>query len=224
MKKYLYSTLLILVLFLSADQVAGQQQKIKIIDKPISFDAERVRLSIDYLKERHDITQNSPYIKPIMVVLHWTEIMSVAATYSTFNPTLLPAARKGLAGASPLNVSSQYVVDRDGTIYRLMPDSTFARHTIGLNYCAIGVENIGGDKDPLTAAQLKANEELIRYLKNKYNIQYLIGHYEYLLFKGSKLWKETDPNYHTEKTDPGTTFMKQIRANVKDLHLKGTPN
>jgi len=216
-----YICFLIVGLLLFSGSTFAQQ--IKIIEKPISFNAERIKLSIEYLKERHGIVQTSPYIKPEMIVLHWTANMSVAGTFNTFNPTLLPAARKGLAGASPLNVSSQYVIDRDGTIYRLMPDSTFARHTIGLNHCAIGIENIGDQKNPLTAAQLKANEQLIRYLKQKYNIQYLIGHYEYLKFKGSSLWKETNPNYRTEKTDPGITFMKYIRENVKDLALKGAP-
>ncbi len=211
---------LAILLLLSLGSVA---QEIKIIDKPVVFDAERVRLSIAYLKDRHNIVQDHPYIKPVMVVLHWTDIPTVTGTFNTFNTTLLPAGRKGIAGASILNVSSQYVVDRDGTIYRLMPDSTFARHVIGLNYCAIGVENIGSAKSPLTDAQLKANEDLIRYLKTKYDIQYVIGHFEYLLFKDTPLWKETDPNYQTVKTDPGIDFMQRIRANLKDLDLKALP-
>ncbi len=201
----------------------AQSPSFKIIEKPINFDEERVKLSIAYLQKRHGIVQNNAFIKPVMVVLHWTDVMTVAGTFNTFNPTTLPAARKGIAAASSLNVSSQYVIDRDGSVYRLMPDTTFARHVIGLNYCAIGVENIGSDKFKLTAAQLKANEDLLRYLKTKYNIQYLIGHYEYLLFKNSTLWKETDPNYHTGKTDPGADFMKKIRENLKDLDLKGAP-
>lgn len=204
--------------------VFGQDQAFKVIEKPIIFDKERVDLSIAYLKDRHNVVQDNPFIKPVMVVLHWTEIPTVTGTFNTFNTSRLPAARKGIAGASPLNVSSQYVVDRDGTIYRLMPDSTFARHVIGLNYCAIGVENIGGDDSPLTAAQLKANEDLVRYLKSKYDIQYVIGHFEYLLFKDTPLWKETDPNYQTVKTDPGIDFMEKIRSNLKDLGLKPLPS
>ncbi|RZL33481.1 MAG: N-acetylmuramoyl-L-alanine amidase, partial [Pedobacter sp.] len=116
-----------------------------------------------------------------------------------------------------------YMVDRDGTIYRLMPDNYFARHVIGLNYCAIGVENVGSADFPLTDAQLKANEQLVRYLAKKYKIEYLIGHYEYSKFKGTSLWKETNPNYLTGKTDPGVSFMERIRNNVKDLLLKGVP-
>jgi len=58
-----------------------------------------------------------------------------------------------------------YLIDRDGTIFQQLPDTVFARHVIGLNHCTIGVENVGGGKDPLTKAQLKAKEQLIRYLE-----------------------------------------------------------
>lgn len=208
---------------LNSTIVFSQNQTLKVIEKPIIFDQERIDLSIAYLKDRHGLIQEKPSIKPMMVVLHWTEIPTVAGTFNTFNTSRLPASRKGIASASALNVSSQYVVDRDGTIYRLMPDTTFARHVIGLNYCAIGVENIGGDKFPLTDAQLKANEDLVRYLKSKYDIQYVIGHFEYLQFKDTPLWKETDPNYQTVKTDPGIEFMEKIRSNLKDLNLKPLP-
>jgi N-acetyl-anhydromuramyl-L-alanine amidase AmpD len=105
-----------------------------------------------------------------------------------------------------------------------MPDTLFARHVIGLNYCAIGVENVGSEKHPLTRAQLIANEQLIRYLKGKYPIEYVIGHYEYTQFAGTPLWKEKDANYRTRKIDPGKDFMKGIRERIKDLNLKGAPS
>jgi N-acetyl-anhydromuramyl-L-alanine amidase AmpD len=131
--------------------------------------------------------------------------------------------RADLTGASNLNVSSQFLIDRDGTIFRLLPDTTFARHVIGLNYLAIGIENIGSDAMPLTKAQLKANEKLIRYLKRKYPIEYVIGHHEYQNFQSTELWKEIDPNYRTIKTDPGDKFMNQLRKKLTDLNLKPVP-
>ena len=85
---------------------------------------------------------------------------------------LTSTGRKNLSHESALNVSSQFIIDRDGSIYQLMPPNQFARHTIGLNYCAIGVENIGGSKQPLTEAQVEANAKLIRYLTK--NILYSI--------------------------------------------------
>jgi N-acetylmuramoyl-L-alanine amidase len=199
-------------------------QDIKIIDKPILFDSTRIRLSLQYLKERHGLVRKEPKIEPSMIVLHWTAAKTLSSTFNAFNHSTLNGDRKAIASASNLNVSSQFLIDRDGTIYRLMPENSFARHVIGLNYCAIGVENVGSNNFPLTNAQLLANEKLVRYLTNKYNIKYLIGHYEYLLFKKSTLWKEKDPNYQTEKNDPGVDFMQKIRLSLKDLSLKGTPN
>lgn len=189
-----------------------------IIQKPIIWNAEREKLSLDYLKNRHGIVQENAIIKPTMVVVHWTANNSVQATFNTFNPVLLPG-RPELRKASALNVSSQYVIDRNGTIYQFLPDTVFARHTIGLNYCAIGIENIGGDKSPLTDKQLAANEALIRYLKSKYPIDFVIGHNEYKIFRKTKYWKETDPNYFTIKSDPGDIFMKKLRGNLTDLKL-----
>jgi N-acetylmuramoyl-L-alanine amidase len=211
-----------LFLFLSTDVVKAQ--KPKIIEKPIIFDATRTRLSIDYLKRRHDLIQQAPIIKPTMIVLHWTASKTMMGTYNAFNRSILPSDRKAIAGASSLNVSSHFLVDRDGTIYQLLPDTTFARHVIGLNYCAIGIENVGSNTYPLTQAQLFANEKLVRYLAKKYPIQYLIGHYEHTLFKNTSLWRETNPYYRSDKSDPGKTFMKSIREELQDLNLKGPPS
>ena len=196
-------------------------QTFRTFNKPIVFDELRKKLSVDYLKERHGIIQDSATIVPKMIVLHWTAIPSLEQSFDVMNPALLPGARNGIAGASSLNVAAQYLVDRDGVIFRQLPETAFARHTIGLNYCAIGIENVGGSDAPLTEAQVEANVALIRYLKNKYAIEYVIGHHEYKSFIGHALWKETDPNYLTSKTDPGDAFMNKVREKIKDLSIKG---
>jgi len=194
----------------------------RIIDKPITWNEEREQLSLQYLKERHGLDKTSASIEPQMVVVHWTAIDNIEVTFDVFNPTTL-GGRADLTGASNLNVSSQFLIDRDGTIFRFLPDTTFARHVIGLNYLAIGIENIGSDNMPLTKAQLKSNELLIRYLKRKYPIDYVIGHHEYQNFQTTDLWKENDPNYRTVKSDPGDKFMNQLRKKLFDLNLKPVP-
>lgn len=198
-------------------------QTFRTFNKPVVFDEERERLSLEYMKVRHGITQDSAIITPKIIVLHWTAIPTLEKSFDAMNPSLLPGARKGIASASSLNVSAQFLVDRDGVIFRQLPETTFARHVIGLNYCAIGVENVGGANAPLTKKQLDANEALIRYLKSKYDIEYVIGHHEYKSFIGHPLWKETDPNYLTTKSDPGDEFMEKIRTRIKDLNIKGVP-
>ncbi|MBL7472776.1 N-acetylmuramoyl-L-alanine amidase [Robertkochia sediminum] len=184
----------------------------EIIDKPITFDQERLELSRHYLKDRYGIEKGEPVIEPKMVVLHWTEIPDLAGSFKAFKDSRLPNSRPEIAGAGALNVSAHFLVDRDGTIYRLMPETIMARHVIGLNHCAIGVENVGGTADtPLTDAQLNANIALVRYLRSKYAIDHVIGHHEYRNFEGHPLWLEKDSAYRTVKSDPGDDFMKAVR-------------
>lgn len=225
MKKFRFLCLCLIV-FSKTFGVNGQiksAQSIQIIDKPIIWDSTRKALSLQYMKERHGIIQKEPTIIPQIIVAHWTAIPTFEGSFRAFNAPQLSASRKVLKGASALNVSIHFLVDRDGKIYRLLPETTFARHVIGLNYCAIGIENVGdGQKNPLTPAQFEANVAIVKYLKNKYStIQYLIGHHEYTNFRNTPLWKETDPNYLTGKDDPGPEFMNQLRERVKDLGLKG---
>jgi len=195
-----------------------------IVDKPINFDEQRKNLSLQYLEQRYGLEKESPTIVPEMIVLHWTVIPTFEESFETFDPPTLENSRPDLNSAGSLNVSSQFMVDRDGTIYQLMPETTMARHVIGLNHCAIGVENVGGSPDlPLTKAQLKSNIWLVKYLAEKYDIEYLIGHYEYSNFEGHPLWLEKDDGYRTEKTDPGEDFMQKVRNATKELNFKPVP-
>jgi len=201
---------------------AGQQavQQHEIVSKPINFDETRKELTLEYIHVHYDSTAKDILIDPQVIVVHWTAIPTFEATFATFDPDTLPAARAGISRGGRVNVSSQFSVDRDGTIYQLMPDNWMARHTIGLNRIAIGIENVGSNKLPLTDAQLDADEWLVRHLKAKYpGIKYLIGHHEYLEFRGTPLWAEKDSSYHTSKIDPGDEYMARLRKRVADLGL-----
>jgi N-acetylmuramoyl-L-alanine amidase len=92
-----------------------------------------------------------------------------------------------------------------------------ARHVIGLNRLALGIENVGGlPRVPLTDAQLKANVALIRCLESTYpSIRYLIGHFEYGSFRHTPLWQEHDTSYFTRKDDPGEAFMRRLRQSLR---------
>ncbi|WP_324027385.1 peptidoglycan recognition family protein [Maribacter sp. BPC-D8] len=195
-----------------------------IVEHPITFNEERKILTLEYLQNRYGLEQDSPKIEPKMIVLHWTVIPTFEKSFEAFDPVTLPNWRPDIKNVSGLNVSSQFMVDRDGTIYQLLPETTMARHVIGLNHCAIGVENVGGTEElPLTKAQLKSNIWLVKYLKDKYDIDYLIGHYEYTLFENHPLWLEIDESYRTVKTDPGPEFMANVRKAVTNLDFKELP-
>lgn len=194
-----------------------------IVERMINYDRERKKLSIEYLKDRHGLIQDRPTIRPKMIVLHFTAGGTLNSVIQYFNKVRIESARKYNKNQSELNVSAHYLIDRDGTIYHLVKDSLFARHTIGLNYCAIGIENIGSEKEPLTEDQIMANAQLIRQICKESPIEYLIGHSEYGAFRGSPLWKETNTGYFTHKRDPGKDFMREVRKRVADLNLKATP-
>ncbi len=196
----------------------------RIIDRPIVFNEEREQLTKEYVKERYGIEDPSIYIVPKMIVLHWTAIPTLEGSFDAFNDPVIPQWRTLVGNASGLNVSSHFLVAQDGTIYRLIPETVMGRHVIGLNHCAIGIENVGGtDETPLTKAQLQANIWLVNYLSNKYDIDYLIGHYEYPRFEGHELWLEKDADYKTEKTDPGEEFMSNVRKATTKFKFKPVP-
>jgi len=195
-----------------------------IVDKPIVFDQERIRLTQEYMRKHYGIVQNDITIKPQAIVLHYTAINSFESTWNYFNHTRIEAERAALQKESELNVSAQFLVDRDGTIYRLMLENWMARHCIGLNHVSIGVENVGDDKDfPLTEAQVDADAALVRYLAARFPIVYLLGHQEYRRMEKTPLFYEAVPGYRTEKSDPGEEFMRRVREKVADLHLKAPP-
>lgn len=200
--------------------------KYSIVQKPIVFQQERINMTKKYIQEHYNLDVKDITINPKMIVLHWTAVMGFKDSFERLKSQYLFTDRKDIASAGALNVSVHFLIDRDGTIYRLMPDTWMARHVIGLNYSSIGIENVGGEdniKDDLTPAQLQANIKLVKYLKAKYpSIKYLIGHHEYMGFEKSPLWLEQDKSYRTEKVDPGKRFMSDVRAQVKELHLKAS--
>lgn len=200
--------------------------KQSIKQKPITFKKERIEMTQKYIKDHYALEVQSIEIDPKIIVLHWTAIMDFEKSFSLLEPQTLLSHRSDIADAGTLNVSAHYLVDRDGTIYELMPDNIMARHTIGLNYSSIGIENVGGEgnaKEDLTPAQLQANIALVKYLKHKYpQIEYLIGHHEYLAMESSPLWLEIDKNYRTQKNDPGKKFMLSVRKKIQNLGLKSS--
>ena len=190
-----------------------------LIDRPILFDAERIALTRDYMRRHYGIESPDGRIVPRIIVIHHTATDTLEEAYDIFYPARL-RNRSDIAGASALNVSAHYLVDRDGTIYRLMPPDLMARHVIGLNWCSVGIENVG--KGRLTRAQLEADTRIVRELTERFStIRYLIGHYEYRRFEKTPLWREKDPSYRTLKHDPPPAFLEALRRRFPDL--KGAP-
>jgi len=216
-----------LKIFILLTSILVSKELITIISKPIEFSTKRVQMTKEYIKRHYGKDVSNININPKIIILHWTATMGLEKSFNRFKSEKLLNDRTDISKASKLNVSAHYMVDRDGSIYKLMPDNQMARHVIGLNYSSIGIENIGGvsdNKEDLTEAQVKADIILIKYLKAKYpKIEYLLGHYEYRKMENSKLWLEVDKGYRTFKKDPGKKFMREVREGVKKLKLKKPP-
>jgi beta-N-acetylhexosaminidase len=207
--------ILLLALTLSAQE---------IIQTPIEFSTHRVELTKDYIKSHYDLDVKNIKITPKIVLIHHTAIDSFEESLKRFMPEELPSIRSDISSAGALNVSTHFMVERDGTIHQLMPLDYMGRHVIGLNYSSIGIENVGGadGADNLTNAQLEANVFLVDYLKKRFDtIEYLVGHYEYRCFEDHKLWLELDDSYRTNKDDPHPNFMEALAKKID--YLKRAP-
>ena len=64
-----------------------------------------------------------------------------------------------------------FLVRKDGKVYRLRPEDKVGAHAYGANYDSLGICFEGNFmEEDMPAEQIKAGQELVAYLKNKYNI------------------------------------------------------
>jgi beta-N-acetylhexosaminidase len=128
---------------------------------------------------RHYGINSYALARPKVIVEHVAVASSAAATRDTFVPDRRDPELHELPGTC-----SHFVVDRDGTIYQLVSLKLMCRHTVGLNYTAIGIEHAGfRDGDVLgNRRELAASLRLTAWLKCRYGIRLsnVIGHNESL--------------------------------------------
>ena len=196
-----------------------------IVDWPIAWPPSRDAAMLAYRRAHSDAQATDTTIVPRMIVLHYTAGGSAKGTKAYFDRPHLEASRAKLREGGDVNVSAHFLVDRDGTIFRLMPETRMARHAIGVNHVAIGVENVGDEaKWPLTDAQVEANVALVRDLVARHpTIELLVGHHEVRALEGTPWFVELDPTYRNKKPDPGARFMAAVRAQLTDLPVRAQP-
>ena len=201
--------------------LAALAADLTIVDRPIPFTEERQQLSLEYWRLHYGGEPEHTRIVTQAIVLHWTAGGTLESAWNTFAPVKAVDGRPDLAAHGAVNASAHFIVDRDGTVVRLMPEDQMARHCVGLNWSSIGVENVGDDKRwPLTDAQVHANAALVRALVTRFpTITWLLGHYEAGGVESTAIFRELEPGYRSRKVDPGADFMARVRVEVADLNL-----
>ena len=148
-----------------------------IVWKPIPYGPERKAQMAAYAERHYGI--HSWRLHPKVIVEHYTGSNSFSGAWNAFAANTPDPELGELPGTC-----AHFIVDRDGTIYQLVPLTVMCRHTVGLNYVAIGIEHVGtSDAEILRdRAQLRSSLELTAWLVGRLHIRIrtVIGHSESL--------------------------------------------
>ncbi len=162
----------------SAGRPTAQVARPRIVQHLIPFGPKRKREMARY-SERHYGEDTWRLAHPRVIVEHWAETGSAAAVYNTFAPDHPDSELHELP-----NTCAHFVVSGSGRIYQLVSLRTRCRHTVGLNWTAIGIEHTGfRDAEVLNnRQQMRASLRLTRYLRCRFQIKprNVIGHAESL--------------------------------------------
>jgi len=144
--------------------------------RPIPF-GQRRRAQMAAYSARHYGTWTWRLTDPKAIVEHYTAGLTFQGAWNTF------ASNAPHDGELP-GTCAHFVIDRDGTIYQLVPLGTRCRHAVGMNATSIGIEHVGtsdamvlGDR-----AQMRSSLRLTLWLMQTFHIaiRNVIGHNETL--------------------------------------------
>ncbi len=145
---------------------------------PIPFGASRRREMAAYSLRHYG---ESTYVlsNPKVIVEHYTETEGASEAFNTFAPDVPDGEFHELP-----NTCAHFLVEPSGRIDQLVSLRLRCRHTTGLNWTAIGIENVGFSDHAILSdpAQLAASLRLTRWLRCTYRIALgnVIGHNESL--------------------------------------------
>jgi N-acetylmuramoyl-L-alanine amidase len=184
-----------------------------VVHKPIPFGARRKQEMRAYARRHYGIDDHR-LRSPRVIVEHYTATSSFAPVFNTFAADAPDVELGELPG-----VCAHYVIDRDGSVYRLVPTSIMCRHTVGLNWTAIGIEHVGTSDGQVlgNGRQLRASLRLTRSLQGRYGIRTgdVIGHAESL---SSRFHRERVARLRTQTHgDMGRASMDRYRRLLRRL-------
>jgi N-acetylmuramoyl-L-alanine amidase len=184
-----------------------------IVWHPIPFGPKRKRQMAAY-SERHYGERTWRLRHPRVIVEHVAVAGTAAAVYDTFAPDRPDPELHELP-----NVCAHFVVSSTGRIWQLVNLRTRCRHTVGLNWTAIGIEHVGfADGDVLgDRRELRASLRLTRWLRCRFRIPVrdVIGHAESL---SSPYHRERVPSLrHQTHGDWSHASMRVYRRKLRRL-------
>ena len=183
-----------------------------IVWKPIPYGPQRKAEMAAYAEKHYGI--HSWRLHPKVIVEHYTATNSFSAAWNTFAANTPDPELGELPGTC-----AHFIVDRNGLIYQLVPLTVMCRHTVGLNYVAIGIEHVGmSDAEILhDPAQIRASLALTAWLVGRFHIRIrnVIGHSESL---SSPYHRELyKPWAHQTHADWSHRDMDTYRAKLRAL-------
>jgi N-acetylmuramoyl-L-alanine amidase len=200
------------VIVLAVAAALAAPVKPHIVWRPIPYGPAR-RAEMAAYAERH-YGMHTWVLHPRAIVEHLTATSSFASAYATFAVDRPDSELHELPA-----ICAHFVIDRDGTIYQLVPLDVMCRHTVGLNWAAIGIEHVGRSDAEVLAdrAQMQSSLELTLWLMWRYRIALadVIGHNESLT---SPLHRELVPAWRCQThSDWKHADMDVYRAKLASL-------
>ncbi len=137
------------------------------------------------------------------------EAIIIHSSYNALTPDSFSVAEI-LREYRGIDVSPHYIIDRSGTIFRLVPERDIAYHagksrlpdgTTNVNAVSIGIEIVNTIRDTPTDAQYESLVSLVKCLKERYAIKYVLGH------------SDIAPG---RKTDPWNFDWKRFQAMIEE--------
>jgi beta-N-acetylhexosaminidase len=162
---------------------------------------------------RHYGIDSYTLTRPKVIVEHIAVADSATAVRNTFAPDRRDPELHELPG-----VCSHFVIGRDGVVHQLVSVRVMCRHTVGLNYTAIGIEHAGyRDGDLMgNARQLRASLRLTAWLRCRYGIalKNVIGHNESLSspYHRERVARLRSQTHGDMQHTTMTTYRRKLRA------------
>jgi beta-N-acetylhexosaminidase len=188
-----------------------------IRSRPIPYGSARKREMAAY-SLRHYGEDSYTLSNPKVIVEHYTATATAQEAYNTFAPDVPDSEFHELP-----NTCAHFLVEPSGRIDQLVALSIRCRHTTGLNWTAIGIEQVGNSDQAILQrpAQLAASLRLTRWLRCRYGIalKNVIGHNENL---SSPYHHDRVPAFqHQTHSDWNHTDMTRYRAMLARLPCSG---